>query len=175
MLPSLGCDNIERSIVSAPGHLPSLQVLTFFVALYLVAAGEGGFKPCIQAFGADQFDGEDPEESKAKSSFFNWWYFGLSWGCILGITVSSYVQENLSWAIGLGILSFIMVIALVIFLCGTTTYRCIKKDEGQRPFKRITRVFIVAARNRRASYCSVLDDKEAAYLNPRSYEPGQFR
>ena len=175
MLPSISCDDIERSIGIAPRCLPHLQVRTFFVALYLVAVGEGGFKPCVQAFGADQFDGEYHEESKAKSSFFNWWYFGLNVGCTLGVAVSSYVQDNFSWVIGFGILCIIMVIALVIFLCGTVTYRYIMKDEGQSPFKRISRVFAATRRNWHASDCSVLDDKEEAYLNPPPHGSRQPR
>ncbi|KAL2893518.1 Protein NRT1/ PTR FAMILY 5.10 [Bienertia sinuspersici] len=94
MLPSLSCLNQERSSMSAPESLVHMQVILFFVALYLVGIGLGGHKPCVQAFGADQFDQEDPIESKAKSSFFNWWYFGVCGGGLLGIGVMSYVQDN---------------------------------------------------------------------------------
>ena len=45
-----------------------------FLALYLVALGTGGIKPCVSAFGADQFDETDETERKKKSSFFNWSY-----------------------------------------------------------------------------------------------------
>ena len=153
MLSSSGCVNNEKGLQTAPGCSLRLQEIIFFFALYMVAAAQGGHKPCIQAFGADQFDGEDPEESKSKSSFFNWWYCGLCVGGLLGIAILSYVQDNLSWALGFGIPCIIMVVALVIFLCGTMTYIYMMKGNGRSPFKRIGRVFVAAAKNWRATDC----------------------
>ena len=62
-----------------------------------VAHGE--FNPCIQAFGADQFDGE---ESKAQSSFFNWWNFGVCGAVSVILLILIYIQDNLSWGLGFG-------------------------------------------------------------------------
>ncbi|XP_074279571.1 protein NRT1/ PTR FAMILY 5.10-like isoform X2 [Silene latifolia] len=133
-LPSLG-----RSI--------ELQSTIFFIALYMVALGQGGHKPCVQAFGADQFDGEDPEERKAKSSFFNWWYCGSCIGSITGTAVMSYTQDNLSWGLGFGIPCILLVVSLLVFMAGTYTYRFSTQREGHSPFRRIGRVIMVAARN----------------------------
>ncbi|KAI3920766.1 hypothetical protein MKW98_005592 [Papaver atlanticum] len=60
------------------------QYWVFFVSLYFVAIGEGGHKPCVQTFGAEQFDERILEEKKDKNSFFNWWYFGLCSGTMVG-------------------------------------------------------------------------------------------
>lgn len=49
----------------------------YFVALYVLAVGEGGHKPCVQTFAADQFDEDTDEEKEVKSSFFNWWYLAI--------------------------------------------------------------------------------------------------
>ncbi|KNA04047.1 hypothetical protein SOVF_203300 [Spinacia oleracea] len=135
------------AMLSSLSCLNNSQIIIFFVGLYLVAIGQGGHKPCLQAFGADQFDEEDPTERKAKSSFFNWWYFGVCLGGLLGIGVLSYVQDNLSWALGFGIPCILLVIALVILLLGTMTYRYPVKLEGESPFTRIGRVFVAAANN----------------------------
>ncbi|GMN51801.1 hypothetical protein TIFTF001_020948 [Ficus carica] len=139
---------------------PLFQVISFFFSLYLVAFAQGGHKPCIQAFGADQFDGEHPEECKAKSSFFNWWYFGISMGSLVTMSIVSYIQDNLSWALGFGIPCIAMVVALLIFLLGTTTYRFSIPHNEKGPFVRIGRVFVAAFRNRRATTSSAIGTEE---------------
>lgn len=154
--------------------LPSSEFKSplFFFSLYLLVIGQGGHKPCLQAFGADQFDGQDPEESKAKSSFFNWWYFGICAGILLAYIIVCYVQEDISWGLGYGIVFVGMVISLVVFLIGVRTYRYtnIKQDQ-KTPFARIGRVFIAAFRNRRTAPED--DDQALKILPQQSYE--QFK
>ncbi|PON47023.1 Proton-dependent oligopeptide transporter family, partial [Parasponia andersonii] len=126
---------------------PQVQVILFFFSLYLVAVAQSGHKPCTQAFGADQFDGQDPEECKGKSSFFNWWNFGIAAGSTLAIFIISYIQDNLNWALGFGLPCTAMVVALVVFLIGTTTYRYSIGQNEKGAFVRIGSVFVAAFKN----------------------------
>ncbi|CAN6678702.1 unnamed protein product [Malus baccata var. baccata] len=143
-----------------------IQVIFFFFSLYLVAVAQGGHKPCVQAFGADQFDVSDPEECKAKSSFFNWWYFGLCAGTSVTLILLTYVQDNLSWGLGFGIPCIAMVFALLIFLLGTRTYRYSIKGDEESPFVRIGRVFVAALRNWRTSPSAVTSEEESRGILP---------
>ncbi|CAH2033921.1 unnamed protein product [Thlaspi arvense] len=124
---------------------------TILVAsLIYVLVGQGGHKPCVQAFGADQFDSEDPKERIARGSFFNWWFLSLSAGIALSIIVMVYVQSNVNWAFGFGIPCLFMVMALAIFLLGRTTYRYPKGNpQESNAFARIGRVFVTAYKTRR--------------------------
>ncbi|KAL5202195.1 hypothetical protein ABZP36_013147 [Zizania latifolia] len=108
----------------------SLQTAFFYVSLYLVAIAQSGHKPCVQAFGADQFDATDPGESSSRSSFFNWWYLGVCASGIVTAVLMSYVQDNISWSIGFGVPCMVMLLALVVFLLGTPTYRFYDGDSG---------------------------------------------
>uniref|UniRef100_A0A7N2LGM5 Uncharacterized protein n=1 Tax=Quercus lobata TaxID=97700 RepID=A0A7N2LGM5_QUELO len=152
---------------------PKLQVNLFIISLYLVAVGQGGHKPCVQAFGADQFDGEDLVECRAKSSFFNWWYFGICAGSSVAMLVVSFVQENLSWGLGFGIPCVVMVIALGVFLLGTRTYRYSIK-EVKSPFVRIGQVFVIAIKNRRAKPSEIVIEEEACRTLPQ-HSSEQFK
>ncbi|XP_050375882.1 protein NRT1/ PTR FAMILY 5.10-like [Argentina anserina] len=155
LLPSLSDSPCEKTSEFTSCY-SQLQVIFFYISLYLVAVGQGGNKPCVQAFGADQFNGQDPVESKAKSSFFNWWYFGICSGALCTRLISSYVQDNFSWVLGFGLPCIVMFLGLIVFLFGTrTTYRHSIRGNEHSPFARIGKVFVAAFKNWRASPTSV--------------------
>ncbi|ONK56597.1 uncharacterized protein A4U43_C10F10510, partial [Asparagus officinalis] len=146
----LGLGMLTLSTILTNLHTHS-QLIFFYFSLYLVAFAQGGHKPCTQAFGADQFDDDDPDESEARSSFFNWWYFGMNVGIIASLLTLSYVQDNVSWGLGFGIPCILMVVALVVFLMGTRTYRYYLLEE-ENPFGRVGRAFVALVRSWRASW-----------------------
>lgn len=67
-----------------------------YLGLYLIALGNGGIKPNVSSMGADQFDESHENERKHMSSFFNWYYFIISIGSLLSVTVFVYIQVRMS-------------------------------------------------------------------------------
>ncbi|KAH7280524.1 hypothetical protein KP509_36G001000 [Ceratopteris richardii] len=63
------CTSLETTCIRAHGF----QLAILYVGLYLIALGNGGIKPNVSSFGADQFDEQDPREWKYMPSFFNWY------------------------------------------------------------------------------------------------------
>ncbi|VVA95001.1 unnamed protein product [Arabis nemorensis] len=152
-----------------------LQVAIFFCSLYLIAIGHGGYNPCIKVFGADQFDGNDLQETKAKSSYFNWLMFGSCTSMLATRLISIFIQENLSWSLGFGIPSVSMVLSLLLFLLGTKTYRFSTARVGkQNPFARVSHVFMEALKNRRRQPDLDINDRNETLLLP-SQNSKQFR
>lgn len=75
----------------------------FFIGLYVLSIGGGGFRPCVQPFAADQFDERKPEEVEAMNSFFNWWYVAIMGGMCFSTMVVITLQDNVGWAAGFGV------------------------------------------------------------------------
>ncbi|XP_076939561.1 protein NRT1/ PTR FAMILY 5.4-like [Bidens hawaiensis] len=123
--------------------------LPYFVGLYVINIGEGGHRPCIQTFAADQFDDNLPEERAAKSSFFNWWYLGIVLGATMSILVVIYVQESVGWPLGYAILTVVVAVALGIFLAGKSTYR--REAPLGSPVTKVVQVVAAAFRKRKLS------------------------
>ncbi|XP_023887644.2 protein NRT1/ PTR FAMILY 5.4 [Quercus suber] len=137
----LGTVLLTLSVSVFPLHLRKAMS---FLALYILSVGEGGHKPCVQTFAADQFDEVTPEEKKAKSSFFNWWYLGIVAAATSASLVVIYVQDNIGWTEGFGIPIGVIAVALTIFLLGIKKYR--KEDPVGSPFTGVAQVFVAAAR-----------------------------
>ncbi|CAI9754298.1 unnamed protein product [Fraxinus pennsylvanica] len=146
--------------------VPQFQIIIFYFSLYLVAVAQGGHKPCVQAFGAEQFDEQHLRECEAKSSFFNWWYFAMNSGIIVALLILCYIQDNLSWGLGFGIPCIVMCLALILFLLGTMTYRFRVQSDERNPFVRIGRVFLNAARNWRTTQTAISKEEEAQGILP---------
>ncbi|ESQ27981.1 hypothetical protein EUTSA_v10018388mg [Eutrema salsugineum] len=144
------------------------KVTLFFCSLYLIAIGNGGYKPCIKVFGAEQLDGDDLKETKAKSSYFNWLMFGSCISILSTRLISIFIQENLSWSLGFGIPSVSMLLSFLLFLLGTKTYRySTARREKKNPFARISHVFMEAIKNRRQPDLDMYNPNETLLL------PGQ--
>ena len=56
------------------------------VGLLFVAIGAGGLRPCVTAFGGDQF--QLPEQEKELKSFFTNYYIALNIGALLAVPIS---------------------------------------------------------------------------------------
>ncbi|KAJ3694908.1 hypothetical protein LUZ60_000285 [Juncus effusus] len=99
---------------------------SLFFPLYLISVGQGGYNPSLQAFGADQLElddnSSDEKKSKIKSQFFQWWYFGICTGSLLGNSVVPYVQDSFGWGLGFAIPCAFMAFSVVSFLSGTNFY-----------------------------------------------------
>ncbi|TQD89425.1 hypothetical protein C1H46_025068 [Malus baccata] len=124
-----------------------LHEVVLFIALYFISVGTGGHKPCLQSFGADQFDDDHTEERKKKMSYFNWWNFALCCGLFLGVTAIVYVQDYVSWGVADLVLTITMAFTIVTFYMGKAFYRY-RIPEGS-PLVPMLQVLVAAIRKRK--------------------------
>ncbi|XP_021297007.1 protein NRT1/ PTR FAMILY 5.4-like [Herrania umbratica] len=162
----LGMVLLSLSVSVIPVHS---RRAVFFTALYVLAIGEGGHKPCVQTFAADQFDENNPKEKAAKSSFFNWWYLGIVTGASVAIVVVIYLQDNVSWTAGFGVLAGSLAVALALFLIGIKRYR--RQRPTGSPFTAMAQVFVAAAKKWRVS--ETHDGRGICYEDERGGSHGQ--
>ncbi|XP_050215050.1 protein NRT1/ PTR FAMILY 8.1-like [Mercurialis annua] len=146
------CDNNNSC------HPKTMQVVLTYIALYFIALGTGGIKPCVSSFGADQFDEMDDDEKKKKSSFFNWFYLSINVGALVASSVLVWIQMNVGWGWGFGIPTVAMAVAVVFFFLGGKQYR--RQKPGGSPITRIIQVIVASCRK---SKVQVPDDKSLLY------------
>ncbi|XP_035995264.1 solute carrier family 15 member 1 [Fundulus heteroclitus] len=106
--------------------------LTFHVALsmvglLLIALGTGGIKPCVAAFGGDQFG--DTQE-KQRRTFFSVFYLCINGGSLLSTIITPILRaqecgihsKSKCYSLAFGVPAALMVVALVVFIMGSGMY-----------------------------------------------------
>ncbi|PWZ10760.1 Protein NRT1/ PTR FAMILY 6.2 [Zea mays] len=123
-----------------------LQMGVLYVCLYLIALGTGGLKSSVSGFGTDQFDERDARERAAMGLFFDRFFFFVTFGTLLAVTVLVYVQDHVGRSCAYGICAGAMLVAVAVFLSGTRRYRY-KRSSGS-PIVHILQVLVAATRKR---------------------------
>ncbi|KAJ4745739.1 Protein NRT1/ PTR FAMILY 5.1 [Rhynchospora pubera] len=124
-----------------------------YLALYMISLGSGSIKPCLTAFGADQFDNTD---TSAKASFFSWYFVSIKIGTFFVSTVIVWIQDNYGWTVGFGTPTLLAGIAFISFMAGPGYYRHCKPSGS--PFTRLCQVIVAATRKH---YLNVLEENDS--------------
>lgn len=109
----------------------SLHIALSMIGLILIALGTGGIKPCVSAFGGDQF-GDDQEEERAI--FFSLFYLAINCGSLISTIVTPILKamecgihaKQQCYPLAFGIPAILMAVSLVVFLIGSKMYKKVK-------------------------------------------------
>lgn len=96
--------------------------------LILIGFGTGGIKPCVSAFGGNQFN--PVTQTKEITTFFSIFYLSINVGSIIGTFFTPLLRtvkcfDNDCFPLAFGVPSILMLVAVVVFAVGTPFY---KKD-----------------------------------------------
>ncbi|NXV87136.1 S15A1 protein, partial [Calonectris borealis] len=106
----------------------SLHIALSMVGLILIALGTGGIKPCVAAFGGDQF--EDDQE-KQRTRFFSIFYLSINAGSLLSTIITPILRaqecgihsKQRCYPLAFGVPAALMAVALVVFIIGSRMYK----------------------------------------------------
>ncbi|XP_034032816.1 solute carrier family 15 member 1b isoform X2 [Thalassophryne amazonica] len=121
------------------------------VGLLLIALGTGGIKPCVAAFGGDQF--QDHQE-KQRSTFFSIFYLSINAGSLLSTIITPILRaqecgihsQQKCYPLAFGVPAALMVVALLVFIFGSRMY--IKNDPQGNILVKVCRCIGCAIKNR---------------------------
>ncbi|GMP86323.1 hypothetical protein CsSME_00039137 [Camellia sinensis var. sinensis] len=114
----------------------TLQLWILYISLLLSSLGSGGIRPCVVTFAADQLD-----MSKSRVESRSWNFFNCA------LTVVVYIQDNVSWGLGLGIPTIAMAVSVIAFVLGSPLYKKVKPSGS--PLVRMAQVVVAAVKKRK--------------------------
>uniref|UniRef100_A0A0C9PUC0 Oligopeptide transporter 1 n=1 Tax=Fopius arisanus TaxID=64838 RepID=A0A0C9PUC0_9HYME len=104
------------------------------IGLLLIALGTGGIKPCVAAFGGDQFI--LPQQEKHLVMFFSVFYFAINSGSLISTFLTPELRNNVKcfgdqecFSVAFLVPAILMIVSIIIFVSGKSLYR-LKEPEG---------------------------------------------
>ncbi|XP_074032363.1 peptide transporter family 1 isoform X2 [Leptinotarsa decemlineata] len=104
------------------------------LGLLLIAVGTGGIKPCVSAFGGDQFI--LPQQETQLALFFSFFYFSINAGSLISTSVTPILRQNVHcfgenscFSLAFALPGVLMVVSIVLFGLGKPLYK-VKKPGG---------------------------------------------
>uniref|UniRef100_A0AAQ5XQ51 Solute carrier family 15 member 2 n=1 Tax=Amphiprion ocellaris TaxID=80972 RepID=A0AAQ5XQ51_AMPOC len=115
-------------VVKSVGAIPTVggrdvHIALSMLGLILIAFGTGGIKPCVAAFGGDQFEDEE------RQKFFSIFYMSINAGSLLSTIITPILRGDVQcfggdcYALAFGVPAALMVVALVVFIAGSGMYK----------------------------------------------------
>ncbi|KAM8854845.1 solute carrier family 15 member 2 [Spinachia spinachia] len=118
-------------VVKSVGAIPTVgdvnaHISLSMLGLILIAIGTGGIKPCVAAFGGDQFDEGHASE---RQKFFSIFYMSINAGSLLSTVITPILRGDVEcfggdcYALAFGVPAVLMIVALVVFMSGSGLYK----------------------------------------------------
>jgi len=117
--------NMMSAIKPIGGDNLAVHAALSSLGLFVIAFGTGGIKPCVSAFGGDQFDAD---QDQYRRSFFSLFYLSINAGSLVSTFVSPLIREQVQcfgddcYALAFGIPTALMFVAIILFVIGTPYY-----------------------------------------------------
>ncbi|XP_057642449.1 solute carrier family 15 member 1 [Chionomys nivalis] len=123
-------DLTDHNRDGTPDSLP-VHVALSMIGLILIAFGTGGIKPCVSAFGGDQF--EEGQE-KQRNQFFSIFYLAINAGSLISTIVTPILRvqecgihtQQACYPLAFGVPAALMAVSLIVFVLGSGMYKKFK-------------------------------------------------
>jgi solute carrier family 15 oligopeptide transporter 1 len=117
--------HLFKTVAAIPDTIPPVEFS--LLGLALIAIGTGGIKPCVAAFGGDQF--KLPEQSRQLQTYFSVFYFAINAGSLISTILTPAIREDVEcfgddtcYSLAFGIPAILMAVATVIIILGRPLY-----------------------------------------------------
>uniref|UniRef100_A0A6Q2Y893 Solute carrier family 15 member 1a n=1 Tax=Esox lucius TaxID=8010 RepID=A0A6Q2Y893_ESOLU len=105
----------------------TFHITMSMLGLLLIALGTGGIKPCVAAFGGDQFQ---DHQAKQRGTFFSVFYLCINGGSLLSTIITPLLRaqecgihsQQKCYPLAFGVPAALMVVSLVVFIAGSGMY-----------------------------------------------------